>query len=141
MLCREFRRFGGPVGFVKGLDFLGLKYAFLGVDIVLLLKITEIVVKRSALIHHFFEVSHAYGHRAHAGRQPEVGRRGHDLTVVVEFPEICKSADDNHAEASEVHLFEIKIFDNKRFEVMPGDFEKQFVGWHLGGIEYHHKHL
>ena len=46
---------------------------------------------------------------------------------MIEFGLIGESADYDHAETAEIHLFEVIILDNERAEIMPGDSEQQLI--------------
>ena len=60
---------------------------------------------------------------------------------MVELSEIFKGPDNNHTEASEVHLLKVEILDHEATEVVPCNFKEQLIGGYRIGGEYHYQYL
>ncbi len=60
---------------------------------------------------------------------------------MIKLAEVFKGSDDNHAEASEIHLFKVEILDHETAEVVSRYVKKQFIGGYRIGGEYHHQYL
>ena len=90
------------------------KHCLLGVAVGLVAHIAEIVVERASALQQRREVGGRDYHRTHLRRQGECGRGGHHLTVMVDLLHIIESFDNQQAEPSEIHLFEVEILHHER---------------------------